>query len=436
MRDLLLTAFVFGALPFMVMRPSIGLLIWAWLGYMNPHRAAYGFAYSFPFVQVSAIATLLGIAFGKEKARFPWTGTTVIWLLWTMWTGVTTVFAFSVDAAYPGLDRFFKVQVMILVTLLLMHSRVKLNQLVWMIVFSIGAFGVKGGLFTVLTGGGSIVWGPPESFIEGNNELALALLTIVPLMRYVQTQATNKWIKHGLSGAMALCAFSIVGSYSRGALVGGLAIVIVLWMKSRHKLAFGAPLLVVAILAFNFMPSGWSERMNTIGTYEQDASAGGRINAWNFAYRLASDYPITGGGFNVFTPANFVRYAPNPADVHDAHSIYFQVLGEHGFVGLFLFLTLGILTYRNCSWVIRRTRGREDLRWANDLAAMNQVALVGFAVGGAFLGLAYFDLPYHLVAIGVLAKAVTREALAAPPVTAEVPALVANRPTAAPSGAG
>ena len=431
MRDLLLTAFVFGALPFMVMRPSIGLLIWSWIGYMNPHRAAYGFAYSFPFVQVSAIATMVGILFGKEKARFPWSGTTVIWLLWTLWTGVTTVFAFSVDAAYPGLDRFFKVQVMILVTLLLMHSREKLNQLVWVIVFSIGAFGVKGGIFTAVTGGGSIVWGPPESFIEGNNELALALLTIVPLMRYVQTEATNRWVKHGWSGAMALCAFSIVGSYSRGALVGGLAIVVVLWLKSRRKLVFGIPLVLVAVLAVTFMPAGWSERMNTIGTYEQDASAGGRINAWNFAFRLASDFPITGGGFNVFTPANFQRYAPDPLDVHDAHSIYFQVLGEHGFVGLFLFLLLGILTYRNCSWVIRRTKGRADLHWASELAAMTQVALVGFAVGGACLGLAYFDLPYHLVAIGALVKVVTREALRVPPEGVAAPAVLG--PNAAPA---
>jgi len=34
---------------------------------------------------------------------------------------------------------------------------------------------------------------------------------------------------------------------------------------------------------------------------------------------------------------------------------------------------------------------------------MIQVSLIGYAAGGAFLGMAYFDLPYHLVIILVLA---------------------------------
>jgi hypothetical protein len=42
-------------------------------------------------------------------------------------------------------------------------------------------------------------------------------------------------------------------------------------------------------------------------------------------------------------------------------------------------------------------------KWASDLAAMIQVSLIGYAVGGAFLGLAYFDLPYHLMIIVLLA---------------------------------
>ena len=80
---------------------------------------------------------------------------------------------------------------------------------------------------------------------------------------------------------------------------------------------------------------------------------------------------------------------------------------------------------------IRRSKGRADLHWASELAAMNQVALVGFAVGGAFLGLAYFDLPYHLVAIGALVKVVTREALRVPPEAVAAPAVLG--PTAAPA---
>jgi probable O-glycosylation ligase (exosortase A-associated) len=102
----------------------------------------------------------------------------------------------------------------------------------------------------------------------------------------------------------------------------------------------------------------------------------------------------------------FAIYAPEPGNVHDSHSIYFEVLGEHGFFGLFLFLTLALMTWRTASWIIKRARGDPENRWAADLAAMVQVSLVGYASGGAFLGLANFDLYYTLIAVVVLCKTV------------------------------
>jgi O-antigen ligase len=89
---------------------------------------------------------------------------------------------------------------------------------------------------------------------------------------------------------------------------------------------------------------------------------------------------------------------------HAAHSIYFQVLGEHGFVGLGLFLLLWILVWRDTAWIIRRSRERETLGWASDLARMIQVSLVGFFVAGAFLSLAYYDVPYNLLVAVVLTR--------------------------------
>jgi putative inorganic carbon (HCO3(-)) transporter len=128
----------------------------------------------------------------------------------------------------------------------------------------------------------------------------------------------------------------------------------------------------------------------------------GRINAWHVAYNVAKDR-ITGGGFSMFQTPTFRQYASNPSDVHDAHSIYFQILGEHGFIGLVLFLLLGFMIWRKASKVVRITKNRSSLKWAGDLAAMVQVSMIGYATGGAFLGLAYFDLPYNFLAIVLIA---------------------------------
>ena len=127
----------------------------------------------------------------------------------------------------------------------------------------------------------------------------------------------------------------------------------------------------------------------------------GRINAWHTAFNLAKDR-ITGGGFETFQAPTFDQYAPDPNNVHDVHSIYFEVMGEHGFIGFGLFVLIGLLAWRTGSKVIRECRKNPDRKWASDLAAMTQVSLIGYATGGAFLGLAYFDYYYHLVIILVL----------------------------------
>jgi probable O-glycosylation ligase (exosortase A-associated) len=155
------------------------------------------------------------------------------------------------------------------------------------------------------------------------------------------------------------------------------------------------------------MPESWFERMESIRDFGTDSSATGRINAWKFAIRLAANR-LVGGGFDVFTPHWFRVYAPDPTRSNDAHSIYFEVLGEHGIVGLVLFLGVGALAWRSCTWMARRADDDEETLWISDLARMCQVAIVGYA---AFVGLAYFDLYYNIIAIIVIAKLLLAEQL-------------------------
>ena len=88
-----------------------------------------------------------------------------------------------------------------------------------------------------------------------------------------------------------------------------------------------------------------------------------------------------------------------------AHSIYFEVLGHHGFPGLLLFITIGLLAYRAGSRIIRYSKNDNgQLAWEGNLAAMLQVSLVGYLTGGAFLSLSYYDLYYQMIAILALLK--------------------------------
>ena len=404
MRDIFVTLVVLGSLPLILSRPYVGILMWSWIGYMNPHRLCWGFAYDFPFAMIIALVTLTALLFSREEKRIPWTRETVVLLIFILWMCLTTVFAVHAALAQEQLVKVIKIELMTFVTMMLMTNRFRIDLLVWTITLSLGFYGVKGGIFTLSGGGVDHVLGPPGSFIGGNNEMGLALIMTIPLMRYLQLQANKVWIKWGMAAAMGLTIVAILGTQSRGALVGLLVMGAMLIWKSRRRFALFIVMGAVLLGGISFMPGSWHDRMQTIENYQDDASALGRINAWEFAFNLAKDRPILGAGNVAFLPDLFARYAPDPDNVHDAHSIYFEVLAEHGFVGLALFLLLGWFAWRTCSKLAKQTRSRADGQWIADLSGMLQVSMVGFAVSGAFLGLAYFDLYYHLIALVVLLK--------------------------------
>lgn len=406
MRDIVITAIIFGLLPFVFKRPWLGILLWSWLGYMNPHRLVWGFAYSLPFSMIVGLVTIVAFMASKEKKAMPWTREIIVLLVFIGWMLFTNFFAFYPDLAWVQWEKVWKIQLMVLLTALIITDRHKLHWLVWVIALSFGFYGVKGGLFTILNGGAYRVQGPPGTFIGGNNELALALVMTIPLIRYLHLQTTRKWVKIGLASAMVLTGVAAIGSQSRGGLVAMVAMGLFLWLKSRNKIVTGFYMAIAVVVMASVMPQSWYDRMNTINSYNQDQSTLGRFNAWHTAFNVAKDR-ITGGGFEMFRPPTFRQYAPDPWNVHDVHSIYFEQMGEHGFIGFALFILLGLLAWIRAQQIIKRCKHDPDKKWAADLAAMIQVSLIGYAAGGTFLGMSYFDLPYHLMIILLLAAKFT-----------------------------
>jgi probable O-glycosylation ligase (exosortase A-associated) len=283
--------------------------------------------------------------------------------------------------------------------------------MVWVLALSLAVFGAKGGLFTLATGGSYRVLGPSGSYIAENNSLALAFVMAAPIMWYLRLQAQKRWLRHGLEGLTALTMVAAAGSYSRGALLAGAVMMGFLWLKSRNKVSTGLVLLMMIPLVLLAMPEQWHERMSSIGEYKTDGSALGRINAWYFAVEVAKNHAL-GGGFMVFNPAMFRVYAPDPTDFHAAHSIYFQVLGEHGYIGLAIFVGLLASTWHMAYRLIKKTRIHPELKWAADFAAMSQVSLIGYMVGGAFLSLAYYDYFYYVMAALVATQRIVNRQLA------------------------
>ena len=277
---------------------------------------------------------------------------------------------------------------------ILFADRIRLNMLIWITAISIGFFGVKGGFFTLITGGAYHVYGAPDSFFASNNYLAVALLMTIPLLRYLQLHSDRWVIRWGLMAAMMTCVISILGSQSRGGFVGLIVLCAALVLRSRRRLMISVGLIVVLVFGINFMPESWHDRISTILTYEEDDSIQGRFDAWKFAIDLADERPMMGGGIGAF-----LGNKKTLGGFRSAHSIYFQVLGEQGYIGLLLYLILLVGSFVTSNRVISQTKNQTELAWANDLARLIQVSLIIFVVNGAFSNFAYFELMFQLVAI-------------------------------------
>ena len=400
MRDIVLTAFILGSLPFILRRPQLGVLMYVWISVMNPHRLTWGFAQDFKFAYIVAIATLAGMLFSKDVKQPPMNALTITPVLFAGWTGVTTLFALYPQPSYEMWQVLLKTILMALLIPMLFHRKEDLRLLVWVLVFSIAYYGTKGGIWTLVTGGEARVYGPLKSYIADNNAIATGIVIIIPLMWYLQHTSPHKYVRWGLVAMMVFCGVAVLGTYSRGALLAVCAMGAFLWWKTPSKLL----LIVVGVLAVPIalmsMPEKWYQRMGTIANYQQDSSANLRLNSWATMLNIAKDRPLVGGGFEVATSEVYARYAPNPkVRPQVAHSIYLQALGEHGFIGLALYLGVLYALWTSAGKIVRMTKGREDCRWAYELSLMMQVTLIGFAVGGAFLNLVNFDVPYYLVGL-------------------------------------
>ena len=408
MRDLFVLGVFLGVLPFALRHTWVGVLLWTWISIMNPHKLAFGFAYDAPFAAVAAGATLLSMLVSRDKLSMPSSPVVKVLLAFVIWMCITTAFSFFPALSWDQLTKVLKIQLMTLVALIALKERKHIELFIWVNVLSIGFYGFKGGLFTLRNGGGERVSGPAGGFIEGNNELAVALVMVIPLMNFLRSQSSRVWVRHGLLALMLLSAAAALGTQSRGALLAIFAMGLMMWFLSARKAIAGVFVGGAAMALVAFMPSSWDARMSTIESFQDDSSAMGRIEAWKMTINLANRQ-IFGGGFEIYRAEIYAMFAPDSPYQQGAHSIYFSVLGEHGYLGLILFLSIWALAFRAVNQIRDEAKKNQETLWLHNLASMCQVSLVGYLVGGAFLSLAYFDLPYNILIVLVVSLRWLRE---------------------------
>jgi putative inorganic carbon (HCO3(-)) transporter len=422
MRGIIFFVIFLSSLPLIFVSPFYGVLIWYVFSLGNFHTLTWGVLSDLYYAYIIAALTCISwIVSPTEKKHLPLTPLVILTLLFSAWMTITSCFALA--PAEDVWDRWVQVQkilFMCFVGYALTTSRKRVDQLVWVVTLAVGAWGVKGAISVALHGGASSgIHGPDGGVASDNNAFGLTLVMILPLLFYHWHIAVNRHLRRGLMVMGFLICVAIIFTYSRGALVGLCAMGVVFWLRSRAKIATGALILVVGLSVYSFAPQHWFDRMATIQDYENDGSATSRIDLWNVSLRIAELHPVFGGGFrvtywpNITNPmldGTFLHRLDKPRAVH---SIWFDALSEHGWIGLIFFVTIAVYSWFNCSWLIRHTRDRPDLSWANLLGRMGQAVLVGFWAAGSFASLAYFDEYWCVIFIFDAARRVVAKEITA-----------------------
>ena len=417
-----------GSLPVCFFRPFYGLVLWTIVAFLNPQAYMWGLGSSFPLALAVAIPTMAGLVVYVPgwTERLACRETYLIVLLWA-WFTVTTLISVNTAPLFDGImpsdtwEKWGMVSKILLMTVVMIAAMDSFRQLRILILAIAGSFGfyvLKSFPFMLATGGEFRLYGPDNSMVADNNDFGLALNVTIPLFFLLAQTETTTWMKRLFGFLFVIAIPAVFFTYSRGALLGLIAVLVLMVFRMKQRLlVWSSVILAGIVVAAVFAPESWRQRMNPNGDVV-DSSARSRLNAWSFCWSLASEYPVTGGGFATFTDRLFERYAPNSRDVHNSHSIYFGVLAEHGFVGLLFYGVLIWSCFATTGSVIRRARIYGDAE-AMQYASMFRISVVGFLVSGMFLSRAYFDYYFTIVACIAILKRICDEAWARADVSEE-----------------
>jgi probable O-glycosylation ligase (exosortase A-associated) len=399
-RDLLILVAVYTSLPLIFFSPYFGLLVYSWLAYMHPQALAWGASRVTPLSAWVATAMLAGIAlaFGREKL-FSFKLQTALLALLGVWISITTWRAVSIDDAWIVYGLYWKAILISIVTTGLVRDRRRLSWLVIVIAFSIGLLGAKSGLYALLHGGARFNQGPGGQMMD-NNHYALGLNMTIPLLLGIAMVERAKLLRTVAAAMAFLSILTVIFTFSRGGLLTLAAMGALLIWRSKHRVVASAVLLL-GILGFFLVSTpeirdAYFNRAESIGDYDEDLSAQGRLLAWRQSLAIFADHPVFGVG-----PNNMLTVFPTYSDgihrFHVSHNAYLELLAECGFPSLALFLSLfAVSLYR-----LDRLRRLAAFPWVETYARMLQISLVAYLLGSLFLNTAYFDLIYHLLGISV-----------------------------------
>lgn len=241
-----------------------------------------------------------------------------------------------------------------------------------------------------------------NTFLGDGNDYSLSVVISIPMCLYLITKSRALWLRLFWMGALGALILAVIGTQSRGASIALACVFLFLWWKGRQKVIGLALILATVVAVVSYAPDVYFERMNTVANYEEEGSAMGRIVAWKTAMRMLAKHPLQGVGTGHFAVKLGTEFRPPEFGDKNlpwltAHSVYFLLIGELGVPGITFLLAMLIGNFLINNRLLRDARAKQSELAA--LFVMLNGSLIAFAVGGAFLSVAYYPHLYVLAGL-------------------------------------
>lgn len=414
MRDLAMLGAMLAFVPLALRSSFAAYGLWAWTGIVSPVFYLYGFMQGVRYNLIFALIALVGLVLRRERRDVTMTTTQGLLLAFALSCTLSATFSYQPNPSnWPYYQNAMKSLAFCIFMPFFISGRLRIQALVMVIAVGLGFHAVVEGLKVLATGGGHRVLGMPSTLMSDNNQFAVGMVMAVPLCYLLYNSLLHKFARLGALAAMGLAALTVIGTNSRG---GFLALAVVgLWLglTSRRKVLTLVLVAAMGVALFLWAPASWFDRMQTIQTAgEQDSSFLGRVIAWKISTAIALSNPIFGGGIhavqsfvvwdhfkNTIGFLDFISTPPPGEIPRAAHSIYFEILGDLGFVGFGIFVALIVTAFRTAGQIRKLVANNTHLNWARDIADMLKVAVAAYAVGGAGVSMGYFEEFFAMAAL-------------------------------------
>lgn len=419
MRDLVFVAFLCALFAGGLRRPFVFVLTYVYIDIVSPQRLTYILLNSVPISLIAAgmsVVAWIAVDDKRDTRIAPRQVLMLALLFYCLWTTKTA--DFPVDAPYKW-EWVWKALAFAIFLPLTLRTKLRIEALLLFMVLSAASIIIVGGIKTLGSGGGygelNLMVSNNAGLYEGST-ISTVAIAIIPLIlwfsRFGTVFAPDWRVRTFCYALIFSCLLIPVGTSTRtGLLCIGLLGVLSL-RDVKRRLTYLALAGAAGMLALPFLPSAFTQRMETIGTYQADASASTRLAVWAWTLDYVKQNPF-GGGFNAFLQ-NRIRYekvavvgdggnqtVERSTEVDKArayHSAYFEMLGEQGWPGLMLWLAINLGGLFRMEVLRRRyAKPDENEAWVVPLAAALQNGHIVYLFGANFIAIAFQPFVFMLI---------------------------------------